>query len=88
MQCLYSKLYGNPAPSSSSMVTGDSERSPATVETDAKRVETELLGFLITAGEISTLPVDSEIQKTKGRWYHATEGSQEEVVRHLRSVEA
>jgi hypothetical protein len=69
------------------MATGESEWSPALVEADAKRVETELLGFLITAGAISTLPVDSEIHKAKGRWRHAVEGSREEVVRYLRSVE-
>ena len=43
MQCLYTDLYGNPAPSKAQMMaTGESERSPALVEADAKRVETEL----------------------------------------------
>ena len=44
MQCLYTELYGNPAPSKAQMMaTGESERSPELVEADAKRVETELL---------------------------------------------
>ena len=118
MQCMYTEFYGNPAPSKAQMVaTGESERSPALVEADAKRVKTELLGacsapttttiitfscseskralchptasgFLITAGAISTLSVDSEIHKAKMGWHHAVEGSLEEVVRYLRSVEA
>ena len=89
MQCLYSKLYGNAAPSSSSTAAGDDGRSPgAAFESDAKRVETELPGFSITAGAISTLPVDSVVHKAMGRWHHAVAGSQEEVVRYLRSVEA
>ena len=34
------------------------------------------------------LPVDSEIYKAKGRWHHAAEGSQDEVVRYMRLIEA
>ena len=73
LQCLYSDLYGNSAPTKAQMMaTGESERSPADAEADAKRVEAELLGFLITVGPISTLPVDSENTKERGggttRW--------------------
>ena len=45
LQCLYSDLYGNPASTKAQlMARGESERSPAHVEADAKRVEAELLG--------------------------------------------
>ena len=61
LQCLYSDLYRNSAPAKAQMMaTGESEQSSADVEADAKRVEEELLGLLITVGAISTLPVDSE----------------------------
>ena len=39
-------------------------------------------------GPISTLPVDSEIMKRKGRWHHAVEGSRKEVMRFMRLVVA
>ena len=41
---------------------------------------------MITVGPISTLPVDSEIMKRKGRWHHAAEGSRKEVMRFMQLV--
>ena len=45
LQCLCSELYGNSTPTKAqTMATGESERSSADAEADAKRVEAELLG--------------------------------------------
>ena len=62
LQCLYSELYGNSAPTKAQMMaTRESERSSADAEADAKRVEAELLGFLIAVGPISTLPLRAKM---------------------------